>query len=173
MVILTPEEREAIRSQAVEEYPFEACGVILARAIDGTLNTHFSAFPSPMGVAIHGSTLTLGAQNYVWHFRNQPPAGGEGSDAARSVAAGAAVHQGRSFSVHLRRRIDRQERQPIHRISQQTRRHRDGHRGQANRQVWRTGVGRQPNSIQSCWAGTAGDAAASKYDKPSDESSAS
>ena len=31
MVILTPEEREAIRSQAVEEYPFEACGVILAR----------------------------------------------------------------------------------------------------------------------------------------------
>jgi [CysO sulfur-carrier protein]-S-L-cysteine hydrolase len=30
-MILSPQEREAIRSQAVEEYPFEACGVILAR----------------------------------------------------------------------------------------------------------------------------------------------
>jgi proteasome lid subunit RPN8/RPN11 len=29
--LLTPGEREAIRSQAAEEYPFESCGVILAR----------------------------------------------------------------------------------------------------------------------------------------------
>ena len=30
-MILTPVERDAIRAQAVEEYPFESCGVILAR----------------------------------------------------------------------------------------------------------------------------------------------
>lgn len=30
-MILTPEERDAIRSQAVQEYPFESCGVILSR----------------------------------------------------------------------------------------------------------------------------------------------
>jgi [CysO sulfur-carrier protein]-S-L-cysteine hydrolase len=29
--VLTTQEREAIRSQAVEEYPFESCGVILSR----------------------------------------------------------------------------------------------------------------------------------------------
>jgi molybdopterin converting factor small subunit len=28
--VITPEEREAIRAQAKEEYPFESCGVILA-----------------------------------------------------------------------------------------------------------------------------------------------
>jgi adenylyltransferase/sulfurtransferase len=36
-VILTPPEREAIRSQAAEEYPFESCGVILARGTDRRL----------------------------------------------------------------------------------------------------------------------------------------
>ena len=36
-VIATPEEREAIRAQAVQEYPFEACGVILARGAERRL----------------------------------------------------------------------------------------------------------------------------------------
>jgi len=31
-LILTPDEREAIQGQAVEEYPHESCGVIVARA---------------------------------------------------------------------------------------------------------------------------------------------
>jgi [CysO sulfur-carrier protein]-S-L-cysteine hydrolase len=30
-MVLTPAEQEAIRVQAVEEYPFESCGVILSR----------------------------------------------------------------------------------------------------------------------------------------------
>lgn len=30
-MILTPAEQDAIRAQAAEEYPFESCGVILAR----------------------------------------------------------------------------------------------------------------------------------------------
>jgi [CysO sulfur-carrier protein]-S-L-cysteine hydrolase len=36
-VILTPEERAAIEAQAVEEYPHEACGVILASGAERTL----------------------------------------------------------------------------------------------------------------------------------------
>jgi [CysO sulfur-carrier protein]-S-L-cysteine hydrolase len=35
--VLTREERDAIRSQAVEEYPFESCGVILARGAERRL----------------------------------------------------------------------------------------------------------------------------------------
>lgn len=35
--VVTPEEREAIRSQATEEYPFESCGVILARGAERRL----------------------------------------------------------------------------------------------------------------------------------------
>jgi [CysO sulfur-carrier protein]-S-L-cysteine hydrolase len=35
--VITAEEREAIRAQAVEEYPFESCGVILARGADRRL----------------------------------------------------------------------------------------------------------------------------------------
>jgi proteasome lid subunit RPN8/RPN11 len=30
-MVLTPAEKETIRAQAVEEYPFESCGVILSR----------------------------------------------------------------------------------------------------------------------------------------------
>ena len=36
-MILTPTEQEAIRAQAVEEYPFESCGVILARGTERRL----------------------------------------------------------------------------------------------------------------------------------------
>ena len=35
--ILTPAERDGIRSQAVEEYPFESCGVILTRGAERRL----------------------------------------------------------------------------------------------------------------------------------------
>ena len=36
-MVLTPAEQEAIRAQAVEEYPFESCGVILARGSERRL----------------------------------------------------------------------------------------------------------------------------------------
>jgi proteasome lid subunit RPN8/RPN11 len=36
-MIVTPEELESIRAQAVEEYPFESCGVILSRAAERRL----------------------------------------------------------------------------------------------------------------------------------------
>ena len=36
-IILTAQERDAIRSQAAEEYPFESCGVILSRGTERRL----------------------------------------------------------------------------------------------------------------------------------------
>ena len=36
-LVLTPEERDAIRSQAVQEYPSESCGVILTRGAERRL----------------------------------------------------------------------------------------------------------------------------------------
>ena len=36
-VILTPGELESVRAQAVEEYPFESCGVVLARGSERRL----------------------------------------------------------------------------------------------------------------------------------------
>jgi uncharacterized protein (TIGR03032 family) len=55
--------------------------VIFLRTTDGQLNTHFRAFPSPMGVAVTGQTLSMGTKNFVWHFRNQPGVGDGASDA--------------------------------------------------------------------------------------------
>ena len=39
------------------------------------LNTHFRAFPSPMGIAVGQSYLALGTQRHVWEYRNQPEVG--------------------------------------------------------------------------------------------------
>ena len=60
---------------------YQSGRVILVRTNDGKLNTHFRAFPSPMGVAVTGQTLSMGTKNFVWHFRNRPGAGDDGSDA--------------------------------------------------------------------------------------------
>jgi uncharacterized protein (TIGR03032 family) len=51
---------------------YQSGRVIVARMRDGQLNTHFRAFPSPMGVAVSPQTLTLGTKNFIWHFRNHP-----------------------------------------------------------------------------------------------------
>jgi proteasome lid subunit RPN8/RPN11 len=36
-MIVTPEELEAIRAQAEQEYPFESCGVVLSRGVERRL----------------------------------------------------------------------------------------------------------------------------------------
>jgi len=51
---------------------YQSGRLIVARVLDGKLNTHFRAFPSPMGIALTNQTLTLGTKNFVWHFRNHP-----------------------------------------------------------------------------------------------------
>lgn len=49
---------------------YQSGRLIMLRVIDGKVNTHFRAFPSPMGIALAPNTLTLGTKNYVWQFRN-------------------------------------------------------------------------------------------------------
>jgi uncharacterized protein (TIGR03032 family) len=51
---------------------YQSGRLIIARVIDGKLNTHFRAFASPMGIAITPTMMTLGTKNFVWHFRNHP-----------------------------------------------------------------------------------------------------
>lgn len=46
--------------------------VISIRSDEGTLNTHFRALPSPMGIAVAPNGLAIGTKANVWHFQNQP-----------------------------------------------------------------------------------------------------
>jgi uncharacterized protein (TIGR03032 family) len=54
---------------------YQSGRLILARVVDGKLNTHFRAFPSPMGIALSPHMMTLGTKNFVWHFRNHAGVG--------------------------------------------------------------------------------------------------
>ncbi|HEV7767804.1 MAG TPA: TIGR03032 family protein [Thermoanaerobaculia bacterium] len=49
---------------------YQSGRLIMARAVDGKLNTHFRAFASPMGIALSSQMMTMGTKNFVWHFRN-------------------------------------------------------------------------------------------------------
>ena len=51
---------------------YQSGRVIVARADGDRLNTHFRAFPSPMGIAVGPRYLALGTQRHVWEYRNQP-----------------------------------------------------------------------------------------------------
>ncbi|HWW62725.1 MAG TPA: TIGR03032 family protein, partial [Thermoanaerobaculia bacterium] len=48
---------------------YQSGRLIVARVLDGKLNTHFRAFPSPMGIAVSAQAMTLGTKQFVWHFR--------------------------------------------------------------------------------------------------------
>jgi len=55
-------------SLAVSTY--QAGKVILVRADNGGINTHFRDFNKPMGIAGDGNRLTVGGVNTVWTYRN-------------------------------------------------------------------------------------------------------
>lgn len=57
-------------SVAVSTY--QAGQVVLLRAEQGKLNTHFCAFNRPMGIAFSGNRLVVGTNNEVFEFRNTP-----------------------------------------------------------------------------------------------------
>lgn len=54
---------------------YQSGRVIAVRADGGALNTHFRAFPSPMGLALGPRFLAIGTQRHVWEYRNQPEVG--------------------------------------------------------------------------------------------------
>ena len=57
-------------SLAVSTY--QAGKLILLRADGDKLNTHFRAMQMPMGLALRGNRLAVGAGMQVWQFQNQP-----------------------------------------------------------------------------------------------------
>ena len=48
---------------------YQSGRVVLVRRDAGTLNTHFVAFDSPMGIAVAGDRLAIGTVSGVWDFR--------------------------------------------------------------------------------------------------------
>jgi uncharacterized protein (TIGR03032 family) len=46
--------------------------VVVLRARAGVFNTHFVSLPSPMGIAVAGGRLAIGAQRCVWEFHDLP-----------------------------------------------------------------------------------------------------
>ena len=54
---------------------YQSGRVIVVRSRANRLNTHFSSFPSPMGIALGPRCLAIGTQQSVWEFRNVPAAG--------------------------------------------------------------------------------------------------
>jgi uncharacterized protein (TIGR03032 family) len=46
--------------------------IILRAENDATLNTHFRAFRSPMGIAVAPGRIAFGTDREIWDYRNQP-----------------------------------------------------------------------------------------------------
>lgn len=72
--VFTPSVAEVLEKAGASLFisTYQSGRLIIARVIDGKLNTHFRAFPSPMGIALTPQMMTLGTKNFVWHFRNHP-----------------------------------------------------------------------------------------------------
>lgn len=51
---------------------YQSGRLITLRSDEGKLNTHFRAFESPMGIAVHRGRLVLGTRRHVWEYTNQP-----------------------------------------------------------------------------------------------------
>jgi len=51
---------------------YQSGRVVLLRAREGMLNTHFRAFPKPMGIAYRDSRLALGTRSEVWTMVEVP-----------------------------------------------------------------------------------------------------
>ena len=51
---------------------YQSGRVFVLRAAGPTLNTHFRAFRSPMGIAVGAASLAIGTERHVWIYRNVP-----------------------------------------------------------------------------------------------------
>jgi len=51
---------------------YQAGRLVMLRAQDGVLNTHFRSFDKPMGLALADNRLAVGAANNIWEFHNLP-----------------------------------------------------------------------------------------------------
>lgn len=51
---------------------YQAGRLVMLRSQAGVLNTHFRSFDKPMGLAIDGNRLAVGAATSIWEFHNLP-----------------------------------------------------------------------------------------------------
>ncbi len=51
---------------------YQAGKLVLLRADNGTINTHFRSFSKPMGLAVHGNRLAIGTTVEIWEYHNAP-----------------------------------------------------------------------------------------------------
>jgi uncharacterized protein (TIGR03032 family) len=51
---------------------YQAGKLVILRADDGALNTHFRGFNKPMGMALAGDRLAIGAGMEIWEYHNVP-----------------------------------------------------------------------------------------------------
>jgi uncharacterized protein (TIGR03032 family) len=51
---------------------YQAGKLVILRADDGMLNTHFRGFNKPMGMALAGDRLAIGAGMEIWEYHNVP-----------------------------------------------------------------------------------------------------
>ncbi len=51
---------------------YQAGRLVMLRSQGGVLNTHFRSFDKPMGLAIDGNRLAVGAATSIWEFHNLP-----------------------------------------------------------------------------------------------------
>src|SRR5262245_56187744 len=53
---------------------YQAGKLVMLRADQGVINTHFRSFPKPMGLALLGGRLAIGTARDVQEFHNVPAA---------------------------------------------------------------------------------------------------
>ena len=82
---------EPLRSVYTENFPasldalgaslmvttYQAGKLVMVRADNGGLNTHFRGFNVPMGLALAGDRLAIGTALEIWEFHNSPAVAGK------------------------------------------------------------------------------------------------
>jgi uncharacterized protein (TIGR03032 family) len=51
---------------------YQAGKLVVLRADNGVVNTHFRSFPKPMGLALQGGRLAIGTAREIWEYHNIP-----------------------------------------------------------------------------------------------------
>ncbi|MDP9193664.1 MAG: TIGR03032 family protein [Acidobacteriota bacterium] len=100
--VFTPSVAEVLDKAGASLFisTYQSGRLIIARVIDGKLNTHFRAFASPMGIALTPQMMTLGTKNFVWHFRNHPGIAEKLEGAADAAYVPAAAYGTGDIRVH-------------------------------------------------------------------------
>lgn len=73
----TPEFYEVLKELKISLFvtTYQAGKLVMLRAVDGALNTHFCSFRQPMGLALTPERFAIGTPLEIWEYRNTPAVG--------------------------------------------------------------------------------------------------